>query len=284
MNLPPNMQFLVFTDLDGTLLDHHSYSYRDAQQQLARLALLSIPVIPATSKTRAEIERLREELDNHHPFIVENGAAIFIPEGYFDQQPPGTVSRDGYWIHELSARRDTWLALLAELFAEFPNEFDHFARAGIEGIVRMTNLSPEAAAEANRREYSEPVKWLGTAARREEFIARLGESGASVLQGGRFMAVAGDCDKGRALVWLRELYRQSRPDRACHDLAAGDSANDCAMLEAAGAALAVRSTVHDYPPLRRKDGVYYSKDYGPAGWAEGVARWLHAYQLATTNT
>lgn len=279
MSLPRDTRFLVFTDLDGSLLDHHSYSYQDAQKQLLRLEQLEIPVIPATSKTRAEIERLRQELGNASPFIVENGAAVFIPQGYFDSQPPGTVARDGYWIYELSARRQDWLDLLDDLFAHFAEEFETFARAGTQGIMRMTNLPETKAAEANQREYSEPVKWLGTPQRKEHFLACLREGGASVLQGGRFMAVSGDCDKGRALAWLRQLYQESSPSQHWHDLAAGDSANDCAMLEAAESALVIRSTVHDYPVLHRTQGVYYSRDYGPAGWAEGVARWLHSYQL-----
>ena len=95
-----------------------------------------------------------------------------------------------------------------------------------------------------------------------------------MLQGGRFLAVAGDCDKGRALAWLRELYRQSVPSQRVHDLAAGDSANDCAMLEAAETALLIRSSVHDFPTLKRTEGVIRSRGYGPAGWAEGVALWL----------
>ena len=43
---------LVFTDLDGTLLDHHSYSHAAALPGLERLRGLEVPVIPVTSKTR----------------------------------------------------------------------------------------------------------------------------------------------------------------------------------------------------------------------------------------
>ena len=85
MSDPVSPRFLVFTDLDGSLLDHHDYGYRDALPQLRQLESLGIPVIPASSKTRAEIERLRDELGNTHPFIVENGAGGFVPVGYFPQ-------------------------------------------------------------------------------------------------------------------------------------------------------------------------------------------------------
>ena len=280
MNLPDTTQFLVFTDLDGSLLDHHSYSYQDALPQLRALEAQKIPVIPVSSKTRVEIEQLRAELGNEHPFIVENGAAVFIPVGYFDSQPPGSVTRAGYWVCEMSAPRDKWLQLLQHLAADFAGEFESFHGAGVEGIMRMTNLSREGAELANTREYSEPVKWFGDQQGLEIFLQRLREAGAGILQGGRFLSVCGDCDKGRALRWLRDVYVSARPKSVCHSLAIGDSRNDCAMLEAAESALVIRSTVHDLPPLKRSRGVIYSEGYGPAGWAQGVASWLHQQQQA----
>jgi len=265
---------LVFTDLDGSLLDHRTYSYLDAMPQLHALEHRRIPIIFATSKTRVETEGLRRELGNDHPFMVENGAAVFIPRDYFSGKPAQTVERDGYWVREFTHGREQWLSLLDELQPEFGDEFDHFHRAGVEGIVRMTGLSPERAAEADRREYSEPVQWLGSETRRRLFVGRLAEAGATVLEGGRFLSVSGDCDKGRALEWLRDAYRHFHGGLPCHDLAAGDSGNDTAMLEVAETALVIRSPVHDPPPLRRLQGVIYSRDFGPAGWAEGVAHWL----------
>lgn len=281
MSISTDALLLVFTDLDGSLLDHHSYSYLDALPQLHHLERHGIPVLPASSKTRAEIELLREQLGSAAPFIAENGAAVYIPVDYFSRQPHQTTERDGYWVREMSQPRARWLQLLDELSSRFPDEFDWFYRAGTDGIMRMTNLSRRAAELANQREYSEPVKWMGSEGRRAEFIACLHQRGATVLQGGRFLAVGGYSDKGRALEWLRGIYRESRPGVACHDLAIGDSGNDCAMLEAARTALLIRSPVHDFPTLQRRDGVIHSIDYGPAGWAEGVARWLQ--QLQTSN-
>ena len=269
---------LVFTDLDGSLLDHHNYSFIDAMPQLRSLERLAIPLIPASSKTRVEIEQLRQELGNAHPFIVENGAAVFIPQGYFDVQPAGTVERNGYWVYELSKPRSHWLGLLRELMDEFEAEFDYFNRAGTAGIARMTNLPADMAELANQRDYSEPVLWLGSEQRRQTFISALQARGASVLQGGRFLGVSGDCDKGRAVIWLRTVYQQATGQGECHDLAIGDSGNDCAMLEVVETALQVRSPAHEFPPLERREGLIRSRDFGPAGWAEGVAQWLSRWQ------
>ena len=73
---------LIFTDMDGSLLDHHSYSFKPAVEMLDKLEIQGIPVIPITSKTKAELLPLRKQLNNSHPFIVENGAAIYIPRNY----------------------------------------------------------------------------------------------------------------------------------------------------------------------------------------------------------
>lgn len=265
---------LVFTDLDGSLLDHRSYSYRDALPQLRRLARMEVPVIPVSSKTRAEIAHLRDELALDGAFIVENGAAVCIPVGYFATAPEGVAERDGLWVREWCQPREHWLQILADLHCEFPDEFDNFERAGVAGIMAMTGLSEQQAEAANTREYSEPVKWLGSPRRQQAFVECLREKGAEVLQGGRFLGVSGSCDKGLALAWLRDLFHEAHPEHNIHDLAVGDSDNDVAMLEVAETALVVRSPVHDFPALQRTQGVMYSTDFGPAGWAEGVARWL----------
>ena len=265
---------LVFTDLDGSLLDHHSYSFAAAAPLLAELEAAGIPVIPVSSKTRAEIAELRARLDNRHPFIVENGAAVFIPDRYFDAAPDGTFLRDGYWVKELSGPRQQWLDVLSTLRPRFAGEFDNFHRAGPPGIVAMTGLSEQAATLANQREYSEPVQWLGDEAGKLAFIRALNAEGACALQGGRFLSVSGDCDKGRALTWLRQVYQQAWGVPRVVDIAIGDSGNDVAMLAAAGTALLIRSPVHPYPELGRVEGVMHSVHCGPEGWAEGVGQWL----------
>jgi mannosyl-3-phosphoglycerate phosphatase len=265
---------LVFTDLDGSLLDHHSYSYAAAVPALEQLARRSIPVVPVSSKTRSEIAHLRQSLGNEHPYIVENGAAVLIPVNYFAQQPAGTVVRDECWVKEFSAPRSRWLELLESLQQTYPGEFTSFFRAGVEGITSMTGLSPAAAELANNRQYSEPVQWLGDEQRKARFVAELESSGAHALQGGRFLTVAGSCDKGRALAWLRAAYQQALDVEKVRDLAIGDSGNDVAMLEAAETALVIRSPASEFPKLNRTQGVIYSRSFGPEGWAEGVEQWL----------
>lgn len=261
---------LIFTDMDGSLLDHHNYSHAAADTLLAELETRHIPVIPATSKTSAELIKLRKELNNRHPFIAENGAAIYIPESYFLLAPAGTVKKDGYLVKEFTQPRQHWQALIKSLPEIFSDSFTSFEHAGIDGIMQMTGLDREAAELAAQREYGEPLAWLGTDDDKQLFIKQLEKRGANVLHGGRFMHVSGNCNKGEALKWLTKCYQVINPATAFTSLAIGDSQNDIAMLEAADLALIIRSPVHKMPEIAPDQQCYRSTGYGPEGWVEGV--------------
>ena len=267
---------VIYTDLDGSLLDHYSYSHAAADALLQELEAQGIPVIPASSKTRAELLQLRHELDNQHPFIVENGAAVFIPAGYFSTQPAETESRDGCWVKYFSLPRSHWLQKIDAIAADFPGDFDNFASLDIESIAALTGLDPAAAQRAASREFGEPVHWLGGDSSRLRFIETLQNNAARVLQGGRFLHVSGDCDKGRALHWLNAQYAIQAAGRQPLSLAIGDSQNDAAMLEAADHALIIRSPVHPPPTLSRSERTLISKYYGPGGWNQGVREILQS--------
>lgn len=263
-------KWLIFTDMDGTLLDHRSYSFEPAKATLNKLAKYAIPVIPITSKTQAELEKLREDLDNTHPFIIENGAAVLIPKGYFHSQPAGTMEQGLYWVKAFVEPRTQWQALIEKIKPDYPNQFITFAEAGIAGIIEMTGLAPTAAELAAKRQYGEPLKWLGDEKSKQAFITTMKAHGANVLEGGRFIHISGQSDKGRALKWLASVYQQQAPNQAVSTIALGDSQNDVAMLEVADYAVVIRSPSHDAPSLQRQTGLLLTKAEGPAGWAEAI--------------
>jgi predicted mannosyl-3-phosphoglycerate phosphatase (HAD superfamily) len=64
----PSITPVIFTDLDGSLLDHYTYSFAAATPLLDELNSQEIPVIPITSKTYAEVIRLRRFMGNSPPF------------------------------------------------------------------------------------------------------------------------------------------------------------------------------------------------------------------------
>jgi D-glycerate 3-kinase len=263
---------LIFTDLDGSLLNHDDYDFSAAKPTLQQLGEQGIPVIPCTSKTLAELMELRLELDNHCPFIVENGAAVFIPIGAFSQQPKDTVQQGQFWVKSLTPARAYWLTLIEATKPRFGQQFTHFNAMTIEEIMGVTGLSESAAIKAAQRQYGEPVLWQGNETDKKDFIAVLKQKGATVLQGGRFLHVSGATDKAKAMNWLAALYQSHMlMPRDVITLAIGDSGNDIAMLDQADIALLIRSPAHDFPVLNRTHDKYLVDEFAPLGWKQGVA-------------
>jgi mannosyl-3-phosphoglycerate phosphatase len=274
----PSTQALIFTDLDGSLLDHDNYSFEAASALLEELETREIPVIPTTSKTFAEVHELRITLNNRHPFIVENGAAIAIPNHYFSTMPQGGVEKSGFCIIAYSQPRQYWNNLLEQNAQEFKDEFETFTsivdKRGHKGIQDITGLSLDQAKLSNKREYSEPIHWLGSDQRKQEFVEQITVAGGTLIQGGRFLSLGDKVTKGSSLVQLAEIYQKLNGLQAVHSLAIGDSGNDISMLEVATSAIIIRSKTHLPPTLNRSNNLIISRDFGPQGWAESVSFWL----------
>ena len=90
------MKFLIFSDLDGTFLNHNTYSYGSLKNYINNLDL-EFELIFVTSKTFGEIIEIQNKLNINHPFIPENGACIFFPPGYLK---PTRKTQENFFLHE----------------------------------------------------------------------------------------------------------------------------------------------------------------------------------------
>ncbi|WP_202410285.1 mannosyl-3-phosphoglycerate phosphatase [Pseudomaricurvus sp. HS19] len=267
-------QWLIVSDLDGSLLDHHNYSFAAAEPLLAVLAQAGVDVALCTSKTRAEVTVLREKLGNASPFIVENGAAVYLPKSSFPTCPADATDAGDYWLRSFCEPRSHWLALVERLKQHSDADFTHFAAMSTAEVAAATGLSLAEAGQACQREFGEPLLWRDSEEKLAQVSDWLRQQGATVLAGGRFVHVCGDADKGQALKWLAQQCAQREPDKQFITMALGDSGNDVAMLEAADFAVVIRSPVKAPPELRRQEGAYFTRDCGPVGWVEGVGHWF----------
>jgi mannosyl-3-phosphoglycerate phosphatase len=259
---------IIFTDLDGTLLDHHNYSHDAAKVCLNRIADIDIPIIPNTSKTFLELLELRKKIELDGPFIIENGAALMIPQDFFPEQPEDTVWKDGFWVKIFSAERPYWLDLLSKLEPEFGHLFESFNDMSLNRIIEVTGLSESDAYLSSNRQFGEPLLWKGNDQQLTEFIGNISKLGAFPVSGGRFVHIGGECSKGLAMDWFLSEYRRQYKGILTCSIALGDGQNDVSMLEAADYAVRIASPVNEPPVLQRKTNLYTSKQYGPKGWAE----------------
>jgi len=260
-------KLLVFTDLDGTLLDHQSYDWSAAKPALLRLRGLGFPLIFNSSKTFAELQQLAREFDNSHPMICENGNVAAIPQGYFEQLPqPG-----GHYESVLFGRDyPAIIAILKQLRNEFGFAFSGFSDLGPQGIAQHTGLDQHSAQRAAERLASEPLLWQQDETALATFRSALEKHGLTLTRGGRFYHVMSPLDKGRTLAWMVRRYQTMEPETQWITVALGDSYNDIQMLEAVDYPVLIRNPHASAPDVAHLNNLISPKSPGPAGWNEAI--------------
>lgn len=249
---------VIFTDLDGSLLDHDDYSFAAAADALDRINVLGIPLIINSSKTFTEIRSLQHLLGICQPFISENGAAIHWP---------ARVGSELEWFSQaLVPGRESVVEVLAE-FRQSGYQFTGFADCTIEEIAQLTGLSNAQAAQAANRGYSEPLVWHGSQESLEEFCRQLSQHQLCAHQGGRFLTVIGNTNKAHA---MNELIRHfGYGERLI--IALGDSPNDEAMLNAADIAVVIKSAKSAQLSVVAPKKIVTTLLPGPAGWQDAMS-------------
>lgn len=262
------MRLILFSDLDGTLLDHDTYDWRPAGPALQRLAELDIPLVLNSSKTAPEIRTLRQALHNHHPYIVENGAGVVIPARYFDAGPEEVITT--------GASRASILEVLGALKGR-GYRFTGFADMPPAQLASVTGLDEDSARRAGDRIGTEPVLWEGTADELENFRRDLADRGLVLQQGGRFLHAMGQFDKADGMAQLMQRYRAQTPQQRCEAVALGDSLNDQAMLAGADLAVIISGKNASRIQLPEPHPVIRSVEPGPTGWNHCVLEVLSRY-------
>ncbi|RVU85789.1 HAD-IIB family hydrolase [Leucothrix sargassi] len=248
--------YIVFTDLDGTLLDHHSYTHAPAQPALDLLASLDVPVILNSSKTLKEIEHIASGLKQSFPRIAENGSLVADP------------STDS--IHTFGGDYKHICLVLEGLRNKHDYKFVGFHDWTPEQLAEDTGLPLDAATRAGARQGSEPIRWEDTDERLEQFRAELDEEGLTLNRGGRYWHVMWQADKAQAMEYLVRKFagEGERPTV----IALGDGPNDRNMLAAADIAVIVHNpdgVVIDLPE-REGQQVIRTTLPGPSGWNEAI--------------
>ncbi|SMY10104.1 HAD-IIB family hydrolase [Flavimaricola marinus] len=239
---------VVFTDLDGTLLDHQTYDWRPAAPALARLAEINAVVVLASSKTASEIKVLQKEMRlSHWPAIVENGSGI-----------AGSQSPEEYrkLRHQLNS-----------VTPELRNYFCGFGDMPPEEVADRTGLSLEKARLAKERRFSEPGVWSGTAEQEAAFENALSKIGISARRGGRFLTLSYGKTKADQMA---EILK-SHPARNC--IALGDAPNDIEMIRSADYGIIISNPHHPSLPTLEEEAtgrVLRTREPGPYGWNSAV--------------
>jgi predicted mannosyl-3-phosphoglycerate phosphatase (HAD superfamily) len=165
---------LVLSSLDGSLLDPQSNSYGAARQALAALERRSIPLVLYSLRTRAQLEHLCRQLRLEHPFICEDGSAIYVPEHYF---PAGILDerwqhRPPYYVCALGLPYPCLRHILQQVRQDYHLDLIGFGDWTASELAAATGIPLEEAERVQKREYSEIFSYSGDPARLREALAQ----------------------------------------------------------------------------------------------------------------
>ncbi|MCF8033537.1 MAG: HAD-IIB family hydrolase [Desulfarculaceae bacterium] len=260
------MGLVVFSDLDGTLLDHHTYSWEEARPALEAMRAAGVPLVLCSSKTRAEMIPLHAELGLSAPIIVENGGGLFAPaDNPLAKGDTWLPAGDGWRVHEIGLPiaevRDRARDILQKL------KLKGFGQMSDREVAKLTGLGKPQAARAREREFNEPILPPQDQAQGDELRAAADQAGLQVTRGGRFWHLLGGGDKGKAVRLLKVLYAKRDPELTTMGL--GDAPNDRTMLEAVDRPVLVARPDGSHAALEL-EGLIREPLPGPAGFNQAV--------------
>ncbi|PLY06298.1 MAG: mannosyl-3-phosphoglycerate phosphatase [Arcobacter sp.] len=262
------MKTLIFTDLDGTFLNHYDYSFDDSKEALAKIFKKNIPLIFTTSKTKVEVEVLQKKVGIKEPFIVENGAAIFFPNNYKNLDFSFLDKYEDYYILQLGLSYKQIL----NFYEKYKEEFGMFGFSdmSLQEVAKYTGLSVEEVELSKQRNFTEPFLLKD-----ESILKNLQNLAATynikITKGGRFYHLIGeDQDKGRAVKKAKMIFKKVY-EKKINSIALGDGENDLAMLENVIVPILIKNHKDEFIECDIKN-IQKSTYQGSKGWNEMVLK------------
>jgi mannosyl-3-phosphoglycerate phosphatase family protein len=255
-------KYIIFSDLDGTLLDHPSYSFRAANPALKYIKEKNIPLIFVSSKTKEEIEFLNSKMGlPRMPFIFENGAGIFIPRGFFP-------AYSGEEIIGQEKKYDEIVKFIQKCSEKYGHEIKGYHNMANQDLTQLTGLSGADLIRSKNRLFSLPL--LKDRETERILAEEIANNGLNLLYGGRFLHLLANVDKGEA---VRRIASMLEPG-SWISLGLGDSPNDLEMLQAVQIPVLIRKFDGTYEQSLHVANMQISRSSGPKGWNESVIKIL----------
>ena len=208
----------VVTDIDGTLMDHQ-YDLTPALDTISLLRENKIPIILCTSKTAAEVRKIRLEIGNIDPFIVENGGAVYGKDEFSEKEWEIVLGRS--------------FADLKLILDKLSNDIDFPLKAlndlSYKEINKLTGLDEKNIELALDRHWSVPFI-NPPENKRTELYNLIDKYKINIYQGNRMSHLLDSAShKGNAVLALKRYYNNFD----VKIIALGDSPNDLPLLEVA---------------------------------------------------
>jgi mannosyl-3-phosphoglycerate phosphatase len=268
---------LIFTALEGALVDPRTDSFAGAEEALSELDRRKIAFVLLTSRTREEIEPIRRKMGHNHPFVTENGGGIFFPDGYFSLRIPGAVRTARYLSIAQGRPYSEVCEALDEIAEECAVGVAGFHHMSLREIADNTGLRPRSAELARAREFDEPFYFTSADEKAiARFVEAARERGFDTRRGATFWHLSAKCDAARAVRSLAQLFREATHIKL-RLVGIGADQEDLPWLRAVDHAIllpdsreAATPSAHPMENPGRMRTIVIGDAPGPAGWNTSV--------------
>ncbi len=229
------MKTIIFTDLDGTLLDK-SYSINKTKPMLSKLKAFNVDIVFCSSKTRKEIEHYQQQTNIKDPFITENGAVIYVRRNTLKIKQQ-TKQIGTYEVIELGTSYKIIKGKIKKIADQTATKIIGFGEMNEQEIAKRTGLTFELAMLAKQREYTEPVIFDSF---RSEILEAASTEGLRIIRGDKYYHFTGQHDKGEAVKRLKSTYEENFGE--IYTIGVGNGPNDLSMLKVVDAPIRIKKS------------------------------------------
>ena len=255
-----NSKILIFTDLDGSLLNRENFEFGSIKNFLKELLSNDIFIIPNSSKTAKEIINFNEELEEKLPYIAENGSSI----------------HDLNLINSNFPEKITLSREISELLEIFKNKVPNSLKLKCKFLkdlskkeqIDILGLPANKIKHAIKRDYTVPFKFEGDKNHKEKLQKCIQSSGLTLQEGGRVINLCDKVSKSQAMKNVVKVFKKVNNDNLI-TIAVGDNFNDLDMLRNSDFPCLVFNDKFTLEKININNCIV-SKKPAPEGWKEIV--------------
>ena len=255
-----NSSILIFTDLDGTLLNRNTFNFDSIKTFLDELKNKNIIIIPNSSKTEDEIIEFNNEANFKFPFISENGSIIHNLNFLSDEFPNKIIlAKNVYEIQNIFDKN---------INQDLRSKCKVISSLTTSEQIQIFGLPENKLKNVFKRTCTIPIKFVGNNEEKLLLKNMLLEIGLDLKDGGRVLNLGDRINKADAMkkiiIMLQQKFK-SKPKT----IAVGDNHNDLEMLKNSDIPCLVKNNKFINKDLQIKN-LIISKQTAPEGWVEVV--------------
>jgi mannosyl-3-phosphoglycerate phosphatase len=253
-------QIIIFTDLDGSLLDKDTFKFDEIEDYFKDLISEGIKIIPNSSKTEAELLDFNKQHNLNLPFISENGSSIHGLNLIHKELPNKiSISRPAHQI----------ISIYNEIIPDNLNQKINFIlKLKHEEQEKIFGLPSNKMMLATKRNYSLPIQFMGNEIEKNEFFKIINDVGLTVQTGGRIMNICDNVNKSQAMTKALRLISKELDDEII-TIGVGDNENDIEMIKQSNYPCLVKNDNFN-SSLINIDDLIKSSEPSPRGWSDVI--------------